>query len=92
MREIRTGLDEAVLVEREASIEPAGVRHRARHHEDVSDLMLLLGAGFRVAPAHRLKRAVTLERDDLRIDVKRDRRRLFDPSREISRHRLGEPA
>src|SRR5439155_26911411 len=40
VREIRTGLDEAVLVEREASIEPAGVRHRARHHEDVSDLML----------------------------------------------------
>src|SRR5947207_3169346 len=92
VREIGAGLDETVLVEREASIEPVGVRHGARHHEDVSDLMLLLGAGLRVAPAHRLKRAVTLERDDLRIDVERDRRRLFDPSREISRHRLGEPA
>src|SRR5438552_1353070 len=58
VRQIRTGLDETALVERETAIEPTGVRRGARHHEDVPDLMLLFVAGLRVAPPHGLELTV----------------------------------
>src|SRR6266850_2201089 len=44
-RKIGSGLDEAVVVERHAVVEPFRRRHRSGHHEDVPDVFNGVSSG-----------------------------------------------
>src|SRR3954453_3916154 len=59
--EIRAGLDEAFLVERDAAIQPARVRNRAGHDEEVSNRARLGFAGRRRAPGDALEPTIAVE-------------------------------
>ena len=77
-----------LLVERDASIEPAGVRHGARHHEHVADVVRLDVARPIVAPPDAFEMPVAVQRDELRSRPQGDRRVLLDSANEIARHRV----
>src|SRR5207247_10139229 len=51
-RQVRSRLDEPLVVEREAARQPAGAGHRARHGEDMPDAVRLDPSSLVVASAH----------------------------------------
>ncbi len=59
------GDDEALRIELEAAVDPAGVRLGADHGEDRRHRLRRLGAALPVSPDHRRKRRLALEADDL---------------------------
>src|ERR1700686_4260482 len=65
-RQVRTGLDEPAPVECDAPIEPARIRHGARHHEHMSDVMRLSDAGAAVEPPDAIEMPVAVQRYELR--------------------------
>ena len=70
VRQFRSGLDEALRVEREAALEPLVLGTRTGHHEHVPDVARLDVAGRRVAPVHALEMLVALERRRSRVRVR----------------------
>src|SRR5207245_151218 len=82
--EVRPGLDETLLVERQAAAEPPGVRVRAGHGEDVPDVADLPVHGLRASPADALQPSVALEGLDLRVGPERDGRALVDATDEVT--------
>src|SRR5437762_4726305 len=64
-RQLRAGLDETLFVEHDAPVEPARVRSRTGHREDVPDVVLRDGPGLAVAPAHALEMIFTFVGGDL---------------------------
>src|SRR6266550_175872 len=89
-RQVRSRLDEPVVVEREAAVQPAGARHRARHGEDVPDAVRLDASALVIAPAHALEVAVALEAHDLRAYMPDDGRMVLDAADQVARHRIGQ--
>ena len=87
-RDIRTRLDEPFVVERDAPLEPACVRHGAGHDEHVADLMCLDAVIPVVAPGDALEMPVALQHDELCLRVQEKRRVVFDAANEIARHRV----
>ena len=59
--EVGSGLDEALVVERHASLEPGGVRVGAGHQEHVADRARLRFPGVEVAPSDLLEAVGPLE-------------------------------
>src|SRR4051812_19765956 len=62
-RNIESGFDEAVVVERHAVVEPFGRRHRSRHYEHVADVFNRVGSVGFVAATDILQMFPALERD-----------------------------
>lgn len=87
--EICAGSDEALVVERHATLQPLCVGHGAGHQKNMADVArLVLGAGPR--PAYPLEPVVTFQRGDLRMRMQADVRTVFDTPDEIARHALGQ--
>src|SRR5262249_4506434 len=86
---IRPGLHKSFLVERHAVLEPAGIRVRSRHHENVANRHRREFAR-RVAPSHTLQALSPFERDDSGFCLELDVRCLLDPADQVARHRVGE--
>ena len=63
-RQIRSGLDEAVRIECDTTIEPPRVGYRACHDENVADIVSLDRVRFVVPPSHALEVVASLERCD----------------------------
>ena len=61
-RKIGTRLDESLGIERDASLEPARIRHCAGHDEYVPEVSSLNASTGVVAPAYALEVAVAFER------------------------------
>ena len=89
-RQVRTGLDESAPVECHAAIEPPCTRHRARHHEHVSDVMCFDGVRTTIAPLDAIEVLCAVQRDQL-CPKPCDRRMLLDATNQVARHRIGQP-
>lgn len=83
-RQIGTRLNEAFRVERDAAIEPTGIRNGAGHDENVADLVLLSLPRLTVSPANGFEVIPSFERHDLRLRPQYDRRSLFDPPNQVA--------
>src|SRR5262249_56873088 len=84
--QVLAGLDESLLVQRDAPAEPAGVRLRAGHEEQMTN-------GHHLAPAgcldpHALERIAAQEPAHLGARVQRDERALLDSLDEVAGHAL----
>src|SRR5438128_11706515 len=88
-RQVRSRLDEPLVVEREAAPEPAGARYRPRHGEDVPDAGRLDPSSLVVDPAPALEVAVALEAHDLRAHMPDNGRMVLDATDQVARHRIG---
>src|SRR5215831_15939673 len=89
-RKIGTCLNKAFVIERDATIEPAGVGVRSGHYEHVSDVLLLGFAGFAIPPRDPFEMVDAFEADNFRACQQADVRRLFNATNEIFRHCVSE--
>src|SRR5215467_6403006 len=89
-RKVGAGLDELLVVKRDATSEPGGVGARAGHRKQVADLARFRSASFQVAPRNALEMAVAFEGNNLRARPESDGETLFDSADEIARHALGQ--
>src|SRR5215210_8075293 len=89
-RQVRSGLDEALGVERHTAVQPAGGGIRTRHEEHVPDRLRLGLSAARVAPGHALEMIATFQRHDLRERPHADARAVLDAAYEVPRHRVRE--
>src|SRR5262245_12504836 len=83
-RQVRTGFDEALVVEYEAAGEPARIRIGAGHDEDVPDVVSFDVAGPGILPSNPCELSVALQALDLRIRMQIARRTVLDPATQIS--------
>src|SRR5215472_3469299 len=88
--QIGTGLDEPLRVERNAVIEPVGIRHSAGHKEEVPDLVLLDLAGSTISPLNGVEVIVSFQGHDFCVRPQYDRGRRFDPAYQVTRHGLSQ--
>src|SRR5437588_5439204 len=85
-RQNGASLNEALVVERDAAIEPAGVGSGASHDENVANLVFLGLPGLPISPTNGFEVIVSFEGDDLGAWPEYYRRSLFDPPNQIARH------
>src|SRR5262245_1531112 len=64
LRQTLPRFDEPFRVERDAPVEPAGVRNGACHDEDVADVARLYVPGLVVPPANALEMIIPFKGDD----------------------------
>src|SRR6476646_6783398 len=88
-RQIATGLDEALVVERDTALEPLGVWYRTHHHEDMTDVAPA-GAAIGMPPLHTTQMAIAVECDHLGAGMQLDDRVFVDAANQVFRHRVGE--
>ena len=69
-RQMRTSLDEAFSVERDAAIRPTGIPIRTGHDESVTDLVFLRLIRFTVSPANGFEVIASLKAHDLCVHPK----------------------
>src|SRR4030095_12323313 len=89
--QVRSGLDEALRVQRQAAAEPPGVCIGSGHREHVADLADLARAGGRVVPADPLQASLASEGLDLGVAPQGNGRALLDTADEVARHGIGQP-
>ena len=65
--EVRAGLDEPFVIERDAAVEPVGVGRRAGHHEHVADVVALDRAVRLSRQRTRSRCELPFECHDLRV-------------------------
>src|SRR5215469_16766017 len=91
-RQIRTSLNEAFGVKRDAAIKPTGIRIRTSHDENASDLVLLGLIRFTVSPANGFEVIAPFKANDLCVCTKYDVRTFFNPTNQVARHTLSQRA
>src|SRR5258706_8468708 len=89
MREIRTILDEATVIECEAALQPLRRRNGSGHHEQMPNGLNTLHTCRAIEAMHALQVIVTLDRNDLTLRPHFDGRILFDATDEVTRHAVG---
>src|SRR3989441_364511 len=90
-QQVRSRLDEPLVIERDAPLQPVRAGHRARHGEDMPNAVRLEAPGLVVAPAHALEVTVALEAHDLRMRVADDSWMVLDAPDQVARHGVGQP-
>src|SRR6185295_14477697 len=89
--QVGSGLDEALRVERDTAIQPAGICLGPGHQENVLDVVTRYGP-CACAPLHAFEVPVSLESHDLGSRSELDGRGLLDAADQISRHAFGKTA
>src|SRR5207247_10917673 len=89
-QQVLSRLDESLVVQGEATIQPAAAGDRARHREDVPDAVRFDTPGLVVTPAHALEVPIPLEAHDLRVYVAGDGRMILDAADQVARHGVGQ--
>src|SRR5687767_13764626 len=90
--QVSAGLDESLVVTRQALIEPFRTRFRAGHDEQVANFTSLDRAGRPVTPGNRLEVTIALEFRDPGLDTQRYAVVVLDAPDEIPRHGVSQPA
>src|SRR5437899_1942112 len=88
-QQVRSRLDEPLVIECDAPVQPVPAGHRARHGEHVPDALRLDLPALVVAPGHALEVTVPLEAHDLRMRVADDGWMVLDAPDQIARHGIG---
>src|ERR1700722_11326182 len=80
-----------LVIERNTSLQPRGVRAGAGHQERVANGMFLLFAASIIAPANSGKMRIAFELNNLGVAMKRNRGALVDAPDQVIGHRIFEP-
>src|ERR1700741_3870935 len=85
LRQVPSGLDETLRIERDTAIQPTGVRVGPRHQEYVLEVVTRYRTRA-VAPLHTLKMFGSLKIHDFCFRFDLDCWSLLDASNQVSRH------
>jgi hypothetical protein len=89
LAEVGSSFHEAVIIEHDAALEPAGIRLRSRHQEHVSDIACF-GSPIATRPGDALQSIGAVELRELRLRMQADVRGLLDAANKVLRHALGQ--
>jgi len=88
--QIRTGLDEALVIERDAAVEPICIRVGSGHDEDVRNALVFGFTGLIIPPRDSLQVFAALKLNKLSLCEQGDVGCFFDPANHVFRHRVGQ--